>query len=452
MTPRRPRAGSRGRAAPATASGRRSLPGAIVRALPGALVRAVVPAVAALALGALAAACSRKAPDRSCEGFAKCNADCETGNMGACTRAANAMLTGAGTKTDTARGLALLERACKADEAVACWNLSGRYLTGRGVRRDVKKAESLLDRAVSRLEKECRGGDAQSCAWASGIRRSGRPHVRDEKRASDLEKRTMQLAEAACVGGKVASCELLADVVDRLPDHGLNTSEGVAKLDVACDGGAPMACWRRGSQVQYHLAAPGRLATPEGYYELAVKHYDEQCQAGRVISCTLLGARLDSEGKFLAHPSDPALAYARACDLGDSFSCSYASGWYRKAWRERAPDPVKADAYDRKRFDALVAACDDVAGQSCFDASEWLEQGRGPVAADPARAAALRKRGLDGLENDCRNEDWRACNWLAFDYERGPAADLARSTAMFERACQLGNDEQACTQAKLRKR
>jgi TPR repeat protein len=412
-------------------------------------VRAALVIVAAT----LAASCARSkaAPDRSCRGYDRCNADCESGNMGACTRAATALFTGDGTAVDAKRGLALLERACKADEATACWGLSDRALRGQGVPRDKAKAVALLDRTVTSFEQECRGGAGQSCATATYLRRHGRPVVRDEKLAAELEKRTFLLLEASCRNKDADACARLTDVVDRLPNGGLNTHESVARLDVACDNGAGMACWRRGSQCQYGLAFDPDTSRATPYYDRAVDLLDQRCKTDDVDACFDLGARLDGDAAHLSHPTDPAVAYAKACDLGSGFACEYAAGWYRQAWKTRAPDQARADAISKKRFDQLIAACDRAPGQECYDVASWVEKGRGAGPADPARAATLRKRGLDALEADCTNEDWSACNFLAFDYEEGPAADRARTAQMFVRACQLSGDEQACRQAALRK-
>jgi uncharacterized protein len=411
---------------------------------------------APLALGGCA---TKTAPDRSCEGFERCSAECERGAIGACTRAGEMQFWGAGAPRDPAKGLALVRRACESDEAAACAMLSGLHLVGRAVPRDAAKAEALLVRAATRYENECAGGDADSCAAATRIRRHGRPHVRDEKRAGEFEAKAIAIAAKGCRAGRVASCETLAEVVQALPKAGLNLPDSVKHLDTACDGGAAAACRVRGNQAAYGLGgSPKDAARAGAYYARAAELYNTGCASGRAHACVMLGATLQSDAKYLGErAADPAPAYGRACELGESFSCGYAAGEYRTPWKSRAADPARADDYDRRRFETLSADCAGGLGGACTDLSSALLAGRG-APADAGRAAELYRRGLGLLEADCQAEEWQACDRLAFLFGRygtkppGVSPDPAREKAMFERACQLSANEQSCQQAQLRAR
>ena len=412
--------------------------------------------ITAIAL-ALGAACTKEAPDRSCESPASCKSACDAGGTGACTRVARWMLVGEGTPRDLKGGIALLESACAADEATACVTLSAHYRSGVGVGRDKWKADQLADKAIARYETECnKTGAADSCYALARARREGPLRLRDLKEASRLDKRTIELTKPECAHS-VASCRLLGAVVQELPERGANTPESMELLDLACTGGSGMACFTRADQNAKGLGIPKDDAKAAGYFQHAIDLLKKQCELGVADRCTALASTQSSAASYIKPAPDPAPAYTKACELGDPVGCAYAGPSIGQDFGDRKADPKRGDELEQKGILIYSSACDEGWGTMCFEYAHRLLfriAGERGIARDHVLYFTAYNRGVDLLTQDCQADDVNACRTLADAFAtKGKfgdkvADDPGKAKSFFTRACALG-DEFACRKAKV---
>jgi TPR repeat protein len=156
-------------------------------------------------------------------------------------------------------------------------------------------------------------------------------------------------------------------------------------------------------------------------HEKALADLERACDSGDGKRCLELGnqyARNDPE------PKPRIRAWERACELKEAQGC-YRAGMFWKTDKYRMhADPSKAARFLEDACNAAIHdACTEVAGL-------YHEGAQGSIARDLNKARRFYQRGCDGGAAS-------ACDALAFIY-RSDKSTARQSSALFERACELG--------------
>lgn len=166
---------------------------------------------------------------------------------------------------------------------------------------------------------------------------------------------------------------------------------------------------------------------------------DKRCTAsGR--GCFAIGWRL-LEGLGVQRSDKAALArFARGCSTGrDDLAC------LAQAWLDARGGDAQAKARIATLQPALVQSCrDEGAVLTCYALSHLHARG---MAAEPAQREAVGEAAWKGLEASCSKsaqpgDCFRAARLVDKGTPRGrKARDLAKARDLYQRACDLGDDD-----------
>jgi TPR repeat protein len=304
---------------------------------------------------------------------------------------------------DAGRPEDAIEKACLAGQAAECHRLAEAYASGAGV-------PSEVPRVVELLGKGCELGEGQSCTLLAHRYGSGRGVARDDARAIDLFAR-------GCDRGHQEACTSLASRY--FEGRGVEKNEGYAMaiLTRACTAGGALACNNLG-----FVYAQGGPEVRD--HRQAAELYRRACEAGLELGCTNL-SKIHAIGLPLGDAPGAAEAQKKACDLGDTWSCS-SVGWRYFHGRGVPPDLALAHA-------TSLRACRARDASACALVGEIYWQGGPALERNPARAAEYYGLACDGgVLPSCTNLGLMHRDGL------GIAKDEARGRALLEKACTAG--------------
>ena len=157
----------------------------------------------------------------------------------------------------------------------------------------------------------------------------------------------------------------------------------------------------------------------------------ESCEAGDVAACVNLAVAYDKGSAVETDKAQAASLYARACELGEPFSCTRAAAMY-DGDGEMPGGPDRSGALRRLSVPLYQKACDQERASACVNLAEMYASGRG-IERDSTRALELRARAC--------SLDAGSCFDLANAYYRGEGTpkDLGKAAESFKAACDHGS-------------
>jgi TPR repeat protein len=161
---------------------------------------------------------------------------------------------------------------------------------------------------------------------------------------------------------------------------------------------------------------------------------DRTCETGDVVACVNLAVACERGSGMKVDKVRAASLYARACELGEPFSCTRAASMYED--NRGRPDPERARDLRKLSVPLYQKACSLQNAPACANLADMYAGGRG-VERDVARALELRTLAC--------SVDPQSCFDLGNAYYRGEgvAQDLSKAVKFFGKACDHG-DQAAC--------
>lgn len=290
-------------------------------------------------------------------GIAMLGRACGLGNLGACSKQANAVEFGfKSAMGDLAAAVALRRQACASGSDRACRELAASLAKS--------EEEAASKEAIDLLERQCRKGDALGCeqimplvaqnaalaqdmanlgcridsaalCFASGeilfAADSGPPEGREAAlvqfdRACMLDEARCLLPEQirirpvlaeSCGRGDQADCVALARIYSQTPDSPLHSpAEAAALLGAACEAGMIEVCAEavgvlRGDDIPQGPDSNARIAL----------WYDTACYAGLQRDCVSLGKHLLASYSDRENRDHGYALLTRVCETGDMYAC-----------------------------------------------------------------------------------------------------------------------------------
>ena len=223
---------------------------------------------------------------------------------------------------------------------------------------------------------------------------------------------------AQCNRGDVDSCDVLGFMRTRGPGAAKDAAAAIPPYAKSCEMGDAIACDNLGALYLDGSAVATDAAKAGAYFQRA-------CDFGSADACGNLGT-LYRTGEGLAKDEARGLSLTtRACDAGSVGACMTIVGLQLGT----APD-AGAGASAERGVATLTRLCDEDSGTACFHLGRLSYLGES-VAADRARASTL-------FEKACRAGEDEACVMLGLQYRQadGVARDDARATPPMDRAWQ----------------
>jgi uncharacterized protein (TIGR03382 family) len=299
---------------------------------------------------------------------------------------------------DYAKGLPYLTKGCdKLKSGRACRRLAQLYdWGGTGVTVDKDKATKLYASSFPMLESDCKDGDGESC-WEIGymyLYAYGAPF--------DLDK-AVSLFDKGCQNASGNACYYAAGLMDPSPDSYYTYIQGREKLvdktyaksyalyEKACNRFDHFdSCYQAG-----RMLADGRVTGDTSAVEKMARRV---CDLS-AYSCNLW-ASLKDDGKLVTQDKPGALQlYEKACEAGNSLSCTTAAERYGNYSDYGTYNPAKAVKLWEKACEMWDAASCTRAAQQYYWGDSYNN-----IVQDYAKSFSLFSTG-------CNRGDYSACSW-----------------------------------------
>jgi uncharacterized protein len=234
--------------------------------------------------------------------------------------------TGKGVPVDKARAAQLYKSACDGGNIGSCFNLGLMYDLGRGVTQNKVYASRLYNKA-------CNAGDADSCTNLGLLYHNGEGVAKNNTYAA-------QFYTKGCDGGHRLGCRNLGIMYERGELGQVNLKSASQFYAKACQNGLKDSCAARErvearanqqsiSQPSPAVARPNLTTNPTVLsYEAKPpqkpfepkERLENECKAGKAISCNALGNLLIEHEEF-GYRLDATYYYETACKLNYAFAC-----------------------------------------------------------------------------------------------------------------------------------
>lgn len=344
----------------------------------------------------------------------ECERACESGDLKACTQAAELYWDGAnGHAFDPDRSLRYATRGCDGGDGLACAVRGRQHETGIGT----KWAPAL---AVVDYEKACTAGAGLGCALLGAMYLHGHGVDPDREKALRYAERARALWVAACEGAEPRWCTYAALLTGRDGERG-DLARAYDRR--ACDQGIAAGCV---------LVQVGRLGLGTGGRDNVERELSRLCEDGEPTACTGLASLERRASRDAGARRRAAELTVRACELGNRDACMEAG--VLSDLGEWLP---RDEAATRRRFGS---ACERGLAEACL----YLAQDVAARAASEPEIEQLDRRGceLGNAEACCdamrlaaaRQDDDDALRWATEACRMGAAAGCQ---ALIERDAEL---------------
>ena len=201
-----------------------------------------------------------------CSQVSRLHARCTSGQVGACMQLGDMYATGNQVPRDVNRAAEMYQHACDLGAAETCNTLGEIYERSHEMEGGQLRAEEMFRLA-------CSGNSAAGCLNV-GLALA----ARDDKKAAAA------LFERSCTAGWTAGCHHLAAALEHGEGVLLDVNRAIAIYEDACAERFVDSCLALG-----HLfisdEARRDVVRSTHYYGMAIKTYDERCDAGSAADC-----------------------------------------------------------------------------------------------------------------------------------------------------------------------
>jgi hypothetical protein len=311
----------------------------------------------------------------SCSEARACLAACSSGDVRACSLAADRLRYGSGIARDVPHAERLYRRACEAGDGLGC--------AGWGWVSQASASEDAFRRARPLLESACALDDAEACVSVGLLRLEGRGGAVEASEGEARLRRGLELFASRCEAGEGTACVRAATLFEAGPEPVRDDPRALVYLQRSCDAGVAGG----GSALALrHLT--GRGVPPDraralALYQRVGELYRASCDAGEPFACAELGQAFALGQRGVVDPVRALTYHEKACALGEVASCLAAAERLRQGAEGVTPDAARASSLEARAEALLDEGCRSGSGVACLSLAERMA---------PERARALRQQ------------------------------------------------------------
>ncbi|PCH63407.1 MAG: hypothetical protein COC09_05985 [Gammaproteobacteria bacterium] len=375
---------------------------------------------------------------------------CSGGIAESCNSIARLFSRGAGDITeDLAKAATYYEKACDKNLGKACDRMAYNYKLGRGVKHDIALAISYYKKScdagyegacsqiskaqtVIDLDSDCSEGNIKSCTKIASAYHRGNDLPKDINIANHYYAKALPFIEKKCENGIAESCTKAAEAYGLGKGVEKDAAKVIIYYEKACENGGGKSCYILVNAYQSGNTVAEDTDKAELYRSKYNAIFGEACDKGVIRSCKTLAVNYKRE----KDARNTAIFFEKACDYGDSHSCSSLGDIYYFAEPNPSNDQLKQDREKAMLF--FQKGCDLAKKDTCSVVETYRK--------DQTNAQAAQETQNESIEINqvaCDNGDMQSClNLAKVHYNSGWGIkgdyNVSQGIELFEKACNGG--------------